>query len=289
MSAVAVTYTFSNSTTADATQVNQNFADLVAGLSDGTKDISVNGGTFAGNVSISGNTTIGNASGDDLNVTGSLASSIPIKTTATYDLGASSFGMRAIYFGANSQTVNIRGSASMSATWTFTLPVTAGTDKYFLQTNGSGVTAWTPSASFADAQFNDYAGYGSTATKIPYFTNTTVSNTNSIFTITNDSTDGCRITFTKAAIVFASFGFYASAGAQIGISLNGAVTTNIYTDTDAHRKAFAQNYTTSPSYANAASAAFVVAVNDIVRPHTDGTVSGDPNSCFFSIAALSIV
>jgi hypothetical protein len=142
MAAIAVTYTFSNSTTADATQVNQNFTDIVNGLSDGTKDISVNAGTFAGNVSISGNTTIGNASGDDLTVTASLASSIPIKTTNSFDIGSSSLGLRALFFGANSQTVKIQGSSSMSATWTLTLPVTAGTDGYYLKTNGSGVTSW---------------------------------------------------------------------------------------------------------------------------------------------------
>lgn len=142
MAAIAVTYTFSNSTTADATQVNQNFQDIVDGLSNGTKDISVSAGTFAGNVSISGNTTIGNASGDDLTVTASLASTIPIKTTNSYDIGSSTLGLRALYFGANSQTVNIKGSGSMSATWTFTLPVSAGTSGYYLKTDGSGVSSW---------------------------------------------------------------------------------------------------------------------------------------------------
>ncbi len=143
MAFIAVTYSFTNATTSDATQVNQNFTDMINGLSDGTKDISVNAGTFAGNVSISGNTTIGNASGDDLTITASLASSIPIKTTNTYDIGTSTIGLRALYFGANSQTVNIKGSASMSATWTFTLPVSAGTSGYFLKTDGAGVSSWT--------------------------------------------------------------------------------------------------------------------------------------------------
>ena len=122
--------------------MNQNFTDIINGLSDGTKDISVNAGTFAGNVSISGNTTIGNASGDDLTVTASLASSIPIKTTNSYDIGSSTLGLRALYFGANSQTVKIQGSSSMSATWTMTLPVSAGTSDYVLKTDGSGVTSW---------------------------------------------------------------------------------------------------------------------------------------------------
>lgn len=41
MAAPSVSYTFSNSTTADAGQVNTNFSDLIAGLSDGTKDLTV--------------------------------------------------------------------------------------------------------------------------------------------------------------------------------------------------------------------------------------------------------
>ncbi len=143
MAAISVTYTFSNGTTADASQVSQNFTDIVNGLSDASKDISVNAGTFAGNVSISGNTTLGNASADDVTVTGSLASTINIKTTNTYNIGSSTLGLASVYLGANAQTVRILGSASMSATWTFTFPVSAGTSTYVLATNGSGVTSWT--------------------------------------------------------------------------------------------------------------------------------------------------
>lgn len=142
MASPSVTYTFSNSTVADATQVNQNFTDIINGVTDGTKDLSISALTAAGNVNFNGNTTIGNSSGDDLTITASLASSVAIKTTNTYDIGTSSLGLRAIYFGANSQTVNIKGSASMSATWTFTLPVSAGTSTYVLQTDGSGVGSW---------------------------------------------------------------------------------------------------------------------------------------------------
>lgn len=149
MASPAVTYTFSNSTTADASQINQNFTDLINGMTDGTKDFSISALTCAGNVTFNGNTTIGNASSDDLTITASLASTLNIKTTNSYDIGSTTLGLRALYFGANSQTVNIKGSASMSATWTFTLPTTAGSNLQFLQTNGSGVTSWvTPSLRF---------------------------------------------------------------------------------------------------------------------------------------------
>lgn len=150
MASITVTYSFSNSTTADATQVNQNFTDIINGTSDGTKDFSINALTCAGNVNINGNTTIGNASSDTITVTASLASSIPIGTTNTYDIGSSTLGLRALYFGANSQTVNIKGSGSMSATWTMTLPISAGTVNYLLETDGNGVTSWTKRPSSID-------------------------------------------------------------------------------------------------------------------------------------------
>lgn len=142
MAAPAVTYTFANSTTADASQVNQNFTDIINGVSDGTKDLSISALTVAGTATLNGNVALGNASGDDITMTGSLASSIPVKTTNSFNVGDSTHGLASIYFGANSQTVRLLPSGSMSATWTMTLPVTAGTDKYILRTNGSGVTSW---------------------------------------------------------------------------------------------------------------------------------------------------
>jgi hypothetical protein len=48
----AVTNTFVESTTAYATAVNQNFLDIVNGISDGTKDIRVNDASIAGNMTL---------------------------------------------------------------------------------------------------------------------------------------------------------------------------------------------------------------------------------------------
>lgn len=146
----SVTYTFVNATTASAAEVNTNFTDLVNGMSDGTKDMSINALTTAGAATFNGDMTLGNSSADLLTVTASLASTIPINTTNSYNIGSSTKGLAGIYFGANSQTVRIVGSASMSATYTFTLPVNAGTSGYILQTDGSGVTSWTSNFTSAD-------------------------------------------------------------------------------------------------------------------------------------------
>lgn len=142
MAYIATTYTFSNSTTADATQVNQNFTDIINGLSDSTKDLAINALALAGNLTVNGNSTLGNASSDTLTVTASLASTILVGTTNSYDIGSTTSGLRVLYFGANSKIVGVKASASMSADWTLTLPVTAGTSGYFLKTDGAGVSSW---------------------------------------------------------------------------------------------------------------------------------------------------
>lgn len=151
MAAPSYTYTLTNGSTADASQVTQNFNDILNGVTDGTKDLTINALTCNGAVSFKGTVALGDAAADDITVTGSLASSIPIKTTNTYDIGSATKGLAGAYFGANSQTVRIIGSSSMSATWTLTLPVSAGSANQLLITNGSGVTSWT---GITNAAFN---------------------------------------------------------------------------------------------------------------------------------------
>lgn len=143
MANITVTYSFSNSTTIDASQVNTNFTDIINGTSDGTKDFSISALTCAGAATLNGNVTLGNASTDDVTITGSLASTIPIKTTATYAIGSSTLGLLRTYYGRNTQSVSVEGSASMSATYTFTLPVTAGSAGNWMHNSGSGVMEFT--------------------------------------------------------------------------------------------------------------------------------------------------
>jgi len=197
MAYTSVTYTFTNATVADATQVNQNFTDLINGLSDGTKDISCNAFTAAGAATLNGNVTLGNASGDDITFTGSLAATIPIKTTNTYDIGAATKGLAGIYLGANSQTVRLIGSASMSATWTLTLPTTAGTDRFLLMSNGSGVSSWEEPNSIDDVR-SEVATYAVTTTDACGVVLMTTSNTGRTVTLPAASTcTDRRITIKK--------------------------------------------------------------------------------------------
>lgn len=68
MATPTVTYTFSNSTVADAAEINTNFADLINALTDGTSDHAINTLTLTSTLTANGNVTLGNASSDTLTV-----------------------------------------------------------------------------------------------------------------------------------------------------------------------------------------------------------------------------
>lgn len=140
MANISVTYSFTNGTTIDADQINQNFTDIINGTSDGTKDFSINALTAASTATFNGNTTIGNASSDDLTVNASLASTIPVKTTNTYDIGGSSSAHRYLYLAAGGTYTARVGAGTASANWNLTLPTSAGSAYQSLR---SGATAGT--------------------------------------------------------------------------------------------------------------------------------------------------
>lgn len=123
MPAPSYTYTLTNGTTADASQVQQNFTDILNGVSDGTKDLSINALTAAGTATFNGNVTLGNASGDDITVTGSLASTIAIKTNNSFNIGSATLGLAGIYLGNGGAGATCRlVSASHATARTYTFP-----------------------------------------------------------------------------------------------------------------------------------------------------------------------
>lgn len=128
------------------TQVNQNFSDIIAGTSDSTKDFSIAALTCAGNVTLNGTTnTIGNASSDDIVITASLASTVNIKTTFTYDIGSSTIGLRSLYLGdagSAARSTRILGG-TVASSWTLTLPTgVPAANNYVLSGATSGASAW---------------------------------------------------------------------------------------------------------------------------------------------------
>lgn len=139
MSAPTLTYTVTNGSTADATQVMQNFNDLLNGITDGTKDLTISALTCAGNASFQGNVTLGNGTPDDITVSGSLASSIPIKTTNSYDIGTATLGLQSVYFGSSGGAFSTRiKGAAVTSSYTLTTPLTGGSAGQLMRTNGSG-------------------------------------------------------------------------------------------------------------------------------------------------------
>jgi hypothetical protein len=58
MAAPTVTYTFANASTADATEVNQNFTDIINALTDTTSDLSFSTLTLASTATITGAVTL---------------------------------------------------------------------------------------------------------------------------------------------------------------------------------------------------------------------------------------
>ncbi len=97
MANISVTYTFANSSTADATEVNTNYQDIIDGTSDGSKDFSISALTCAGAATFNANVTLGNATSDDITLTGRVASDIDPKTAASNTLGDSTQTWQALY------------------------------------------------------------------------------------------------------------------------------------------------------------------------------------------------
>lgn len=82
MAIPSITYTFTNGTTADGTEVSQNFDDLVAALTDGTKSLTIDALTVAGTATLNGSVVLGNAAADTITWNGT-APSILLDNGAT--------------------------------------------------------------------------------------------------------------------------------------------------------------------------------------------------------------
>ena len=111
MAAPSLTYTLTNGTTADASQVQQNFSDLLNGITDGTKDLSISALTCAGTATLNGHVNLGNSSADDLSITASLASTLPIKTTNT---SVTTISVRPPINGVSNAPATVAGMATVA-------------------------------------------------------------------------------------------------------------------------------------------------------------------------------
>lgn len=152
MAGPSVTYpSFTTGTTVASAQMNQNFLDAKNWGTSGSVDwtvaaLSSTTLTVSGAAAFNGTVALGNATGDDITVTGYVASAVVPKTNQTYALGDADKGWDGIYLGvasAGSITTRLKASASTGSDYTFTFPTSGGTNNYVLMTDGSANTSWT--------------------------------------------------------------------------------------------------------------------------------------------------
>ncbi len=150
MAAPSYTYSITNGTTADASQVQQNFTDILNGCTDGTKDLSINALTCAGTATLNGNVNLGNASADDLSITASLASTLPIKTDVTYNIGTTALRLNQVhgqeYYGIQTNTAATAGfvgemKGKISRTYSNKVSLTSASAGFICTTTNIVLTA----------------------------------------------------------------------------------------------------------------------------------------------------
>lgn len=144
--------------------------------------------------------------------------------------------------------------------------------EFTVEVINSGVDYKNPSATAAielqniqTGRFDTHAGYGSTNTKIPYFTNQRELSDEGIVTVENDSTNGFSITAVRNCVV--TFSFYSRGSSMnIGISLNSnQLTTDIFNINE-------ENICALDSVASGltgCSCSVRLAPGDVLRPHTN--------------------
>lgn len=141
----------------------------------------------------------------------------------------------------------------------------------------------------SEIRLTDYAGYGSTATKIPYFTNSSTSGTALTLT-TNTATDGASITVNEDGIYNVTFSFGSPSGSSshIAISKDATVTTNANSLSNTARLQYAQVATVAGvSFTPHVSWTGYLAAGSVIRPHTNADVPSVTAAAIFTICKVS--
>lgn len=141
-------------------------------------------------------------------------------------------------------------------------------------------------------EFNTHAGYGSTATKVPYFTNQTVNQGTAMSVTTNNSTDGCQITINEPGLYAMTFSMRGATNGEdyIGLSLNassGATAINSLAVGQRLCVSGGVPVTGNSDFWSVSTIRFLNA-SDIIRPHTTtATVPGAAAQSHFRIVKLN--
>ena len=132
-----------------------------------------------------------------------------------------------------------------------------------------------------------YTGYGSTNTKIPYFTTVVETvDTGGAFTVSNSSTNGLSITINTPGRYTVTFSANFTSENTMGLSLNSSqLTTNIVSITAADILVLSD--TSAAGYAMSVSATKYFAANDVIRPHTNGSAANTAGLWSFIIERVN--
>ena len=185
---------------------------------------------------------------------------------------------------AGTATVATAGSLALGLNQSGTLYFTSAGVSVF---QANGVTASAPTSRI---WLHTHNGFGSSSTHIPRYT-TTVVNSGSDITYADSASLGSTFTINTAGIYAISCQIPGpiAAHAYVGISLNSSeLTTAIQSITAANRLAI--NRTTSAGgerHFPVAHITFYFAVNDVIRPHTDGQTPYDNGLAGFKIMRVN--
>ena len=137
---------------------------------------------------------------------------------------------------------------------------------------GSWTTLTTAATSFDSYYMTGAGGFGSTNTKVPYFTTTTVVS-NGVTSYTNDATDGFTITAVKRCKVYMTLSFtpfYGNIGISTGKNTEGTTNFSATTATIRRANAYESGATTNDSMSTVACCV-VLAIGESLKPHTAGS------------------
>lgn len=197
------------------------------------------------------------------------------------------------------QLISVNGGGGQLAAVSDSTYGLSNNPQYYAFTAVVPISGWTSTSSGtltaprSGITFDTHAGYGSTNTKVPYFTNQTTFGTGaSDVTASNGSTNGLLLTIVTPGAYVMGFNIdsaaTASSIAAIMYNASGQYTTSATSVSTTYRKALAQVAGISLADTTAfVSWCWSLSAGDVVNPQTDGSVPANTNRSNFTITRVS--
>lgn len=261
-------------------------ADTVAGATLGANTFTA-AQEFATGVSVASAATVNldSATGNRVHITG----------TTTITAVTLTRGPRTVIFDGiltlthNATNNNLPGAANITtAAGDRAIYESDGTTVYcisYIRKDGTAVVTATSSVGNHRVLVNTGNGTGSANTKILRYT-TTVTSAGTAITYADSATDGASFTINQPGVYSMTISGESGGTNTFGVSLNSAqLTTNIESITAANR--LVESNTPGASVVLAISVSAYLAVNDVIRPHTNGNMSNGSATTTFSICKVN--